>query len=116
MKYQIYADMAEKEGLPNIARLFKAMVKLFKIEEMHPAHEVVAELLEEKGAVRSTHYELEVEKSHAVMFTDANKTVMDKQDIEIGTIQICDIWGILVMVIHLKNVRFAVLQNLSFSI
>ncbi len=63
----------------------------FEIEEMYPAYKVVAELLEEKGAVRSTHYELEAEKIHAVMFTDAKKTVMEKQDIEIGTIQICDI-------------------------
>ncbi len=123
MRYQIYAEVAEKEGLKNVARLFKAIAyaelvharnhlkelggindstanlqdgidgETFEIEEMYPAYKVVAELQEEKGAVRSTHYALEAEKIHAVMFTDAKKTVMEKKDIEIGTIQICDICG-----------------------
>ena len=60
---------------------------------MYPAYHAVAELQEEKGAVRSTHYALEAEKIHAEMYTDAKKTVMEKKDIEIGTIQICDVCG-----------------------
>lgn len=65
----------------------------FEVEEMYPAYHAVAELQEEKGAVRSTHYALEAEKIHAEMYTDAKKTVMEKKDIEIGTIQICDVCG-----------------------
>ena len=65
----------------------------FEIEEMYPAYKAVAELQEEKGAVRSTHYALEAEKIHAQMYTDAKKVVMEKSDIEIGTIHICDICG-----------------------
>lgn len=123
MKYQIYGDVAEKEGFPNVARLFKAIAyaelvharnhlkelggiqgstsnlqdaingENFEIEEMYPAYKVVAELQEEKGAVRSTHYALEAEKIHSKMYTDAKKVVMEKKDIEIGTIHICDVCG-----------------------
>lgn len=123
MKYLLYSDVAEKEGFPNVARLFKAIAyaelvharnhlkelggindsvanlqdgidgENFEIEEMYPAYKAVAELQEEKGAVRSTHYALEAEKIHAQMYTDAKKVVMEKSDIEIGTIHICDICG-----------------------
>ncbi len=123
MKYLLYGAVAEKEGLDNVARLFKAIAyaelvharnhlqvlggikdsaanlqdgidgETFEIEEMYPAYKVVAELQEEKGAVRSTHYALEAEKIHAKMFTDAKKTVMEKKDIDIGVIQICDVCG-----------------------
>ncbi len=65
----------------------------FEIEEMYPAYKVVAELQQEKGAVRSTHYALEAEKIHAKMYTDAKKVVMEQQDIKIGTIRICDVCG-----------------------
>src|SRR5690554_1876694 len=123
MKYQIYGAVADKEGFPNVAKLFKAIAyaelvharnhlkelggiadsvanlqdafdgETFEIEEMYPAYKAVAELQEEKGAVRSTHYALEAEKIHAQMYTDAKKVVMEKSDIEIGTIHICDICG-----------------------
>lgn len=123
MKYSIYSDVAEKEGLPNVARLFKAIAyaelvharnhlkelggiqgstenlqdaidgENFEIEEMYPAYKAVAELQEEKGAIRSTHLALEAEKIHSKMYTDAKKVVMEKKDIEIGTIQICDVCG-----------------------
>lgn len=123
MKYQIYSSIAEKEGFPNVAKLFKAIAyaelvhtrnhlkelggvndsvanlqdaydgETYEIEEMYPAYKVVAELQEEKGAVRSTHYALEAEKIHAAMYDDAKKTVMEKQDIEIGTIYVCDVCG-----------------------
>lgn len=123
MKYQIYADVAEKEGFPNVAKLFKAIAyaelvharnhlkelggindsvanlqdaydgETFEIEEMYPAYKAVAELQGEKGAVRSTHYALEAEKIHAVMYDEAKKDVMEKKDIEIGTIYVCDVCG-----------------------
>lgn len=123
MKYLLYSDVATKEGFPNVAKLFKAIAyaelvharnhlkelggiqastanlqdaydgETFEIEEMYPAYKAVAELQEEKGAVRSTHYALEAEKIHAVMYDDAKKTVMEKKDIQIGTIQVCDVCG-----------------------
>ena len=84
MKYLIFAGQAEKDGYPNVVRLFRAnayadqvhatshfkvLKKLsntennltvgiegetFEIEEMYPAYIAVAELQEERGAVRST--------------------------------------------------------------
>ncbi len=123
MKYQIYSAVAEKEGFPNASKLFKAIAyaelvharnhlkelggirysvanlqdaydgEVFEIEEMYPAYKAVAELQEEKGAVRSTHYALEAEKIHAKMYDDAKKVVMEKKDITIGTIQVCDVCG-----------------------
>ena len=65
----------------------------FEVEEMYPAYKVVAELQKEKGAVRSTHYALEAEKIHAEMYTDAKKKVLEKSDITVGDIQICDVCG-----------------------
>lgn len=123
MKYLIYSDVATKEGYPNVAKLFTAIAyaelvharnhlkelggiqdsvanlqdafdgETFEIEEMYPAYKAVAELQNEKGAVRSTHYALEAEKIHAVMYDDAKKVVMENKDIEIGTIRVCDICG-----------------------
>src|SRR5690554_5418482 len=107
MKYLLYSAVAEKEGLPNVARMFKAIAhaelvharnhlkelggiqksvenlqdayngETFEIDEMYPAYHAVAELQEEKGAVRSTHYALEAEKIHADWYAKAKKTVVD---------------------------------------
>ena len=79
-KYTIFADRAEKEGLPNVARLFRATAyaeqvhatshlrtlgnigqtldnlqaaiggETFEVEEMYPAYKAVAEEQEEKMA------------------------------------------------------------------
>ena len=83
MRYQIFADVAEKEGKPNIARLFRAISyaelvhatnhyktlgevgntvenlekaiegETFEVEEMYPAYNAVAELKEESGAKKA---------------------------------------------------------------
>ena len=95
MKYLILADVAEKEGFPNVAKLFRAIAfaelvharnhfkalgnvrdtvenlqiaidgETFEVEEMYPAYKAVAELQGENEAVRSTHYALEAERIHA---------------------------------------------------
>ncbi len=123
MKYTIFSDVAGKEGFPNTARLFKAIAhaelvharnhlkelggiqkspenlqtaidgETFEVEEMYPAYKAVAELQNEKGAVRSTNYALEAEKIHADMYTQAKKKVAEGTDIEVGVIQICDVCG-----------------------
>ena len=95
MKYLILADVAEKEGFPNVAKLFRAIAfaelvharnhfkalgnvrdtvenlqiaidgETFEVEEMYPAYKAVAELQGENEAVRSTYYALEAERIHA---------------------------------------------------
>lgn len=123
MRYLIYADVAEKEQKPNIARLFRAIAfaeqvhaanhyrelgmrsrtsdnlqvaidgETFEIEEMYPVYKKVAELQQEKGAVCSTHYAWEAEKIHAAMYTDAKTKADAGSDIEIGDIHICPVCG-----------------------
>ena len=123
MRYLIFAEVAEREGKPNIARLFRAiayaeqvhaanhlrelgMVKgtpenlaeaiageTFEVEEMYPAYNKVAELQGEEGAQRSTHYALEAEKIHAQMYTKAKEAAEKGQDIELKTVYICPVCG-----------------------
>ena len=123
MKYQIFSDEAAKDGFPNVSRMFKAIAhaekvharnhlkelggigkltdnlqaaydgETFEVDEMYPAYKAVAELQQEKGAVRSAHYALEAEKIHAQMYADAKKVVEAGSDIQLGTVQICEICG-----------------------
>ncbi len=106
MKYLIFADQAEKDGFPNVARIFRAAAfaeqvhatshfkvlkklsdtsanlqagidgETFEVEEMYPAYNAVAELQDDPGASRSTRWAREAEKVHAVMYQDA-KTLVD---------------------------------------
>ena len=123
MKYLIFAEKAEKDGQPNLARLFRAIAyaeqvhatnhyrelgnikdtagnlqicidgENFEVEEMYPVYNNAADFQKEPGAVRSTHYALEAEKIHAVMYADAQGKVKGGADIEIGTVSICPICG-----------------------
>ncbi|MBO8173706.1 MAG: rubrerythrin family protein [Thermococcus sp.] len=123
MKYLIFAEVAEKEGFPNIAKLFRAIAfaelvhaknhlkalgnvkdtvenlqmaidgETFEVEEMYPAYKAVAELQGEKEAVRSTHYALEAEKIHAELYKKAKELAEQKKDMEIKKIYICPVCG-----------------------
>ncbi len=123
MKYNIWADKAEKEGLKNVARLFRAisqaekvhatnhwralgMIKAtkdnlqqaidgetYEVEEMYPAFKAVAELQGEKAAVLSTNYALEAEKIHAEMYTKALQIVTTGKDSQVGDIYVCEVCG-----------------------
>lgn len=123
MKYAIFADKARKEGFTNVARLFEAISfaervhatnhlqalggigkstdnletaiggETYEVEEMYPAFRAVAELQEEKSAVRSTTYALEAEKIHAVFYTEAKHAVEAGKDIDVGDIYICEVCG-----------------------
>ena len=111
IKYNIFADKAEKEGYPEVARLFRAIAYAERVHatnhlrelggigdtvanleaafggenyentEMYPAFDVVAKLQEEKGAVRSIRYALEAEKIHEVMYREAQGSVQAGKDI-----------------------------------
>ena len=123
MKYLIFADQAEKDGFTNVARLFRAnayaeqvhatshfkvLKKLagtsenlkvgidgetYEVEEMYPAFTAVAELQEERGAIRSTKWAREAEKIHAEMYTNAKSTVDKGQDASIGKMYVCSVCG-----------------------
>ncbi len=123
MRYLIFAEVAEREGKPNIARLFRAIAyaeqvhatnhyrelglvkatsenlgeaiagETFEVEEMYPAYDAVAELQGENGAKRSIHYALEAEKVHAEMYRKAKEAAESGKDVELGTVYICPVCG-----------------------
>ncbi len=123
MKYAIFAERAERERHPNLARLFRAISyaekvhatnhlrelglirasalnltvaiegETYEVEDMYPAYHAVAELQDEKGAMRSTHYALEAEKIHAQLYQEAENTLQQGKDVEMGDVWICDVCG-----------------------
>jgi len=123
MRYVIFAEQAEKDGHPNVSRLFKAISfaeqvhatnhlkalggidttvgnlqtgingETYEVEEMYPAFRAVAELQGEKAAVRSTTWALEAEKVHAELYTQAQTAVKDGADMDLGEVHICSVCG-----------------------
>jgi len=123
MRYAIFSVVAEKEGKPNIARLFKAtsfaelvharnhykelgMTKssaeniqsaidgeTYEVEEMYPSFIHTAKMQEENGAVKSFEYALEAEKIHARMYKKAKESAIAGGDIPLDKIYICPVCG-----------------------
>lgn len=123
MKYVIFADKAEREGFPEVARLFRAISYAERVHatnhlrllggisdtvsnletafsgenyentEMYPAFDAVATLQEEKGAIRSIHYALEAEKIHEEMYRTAQSSVEAGKDMESAPVYICPVCG-----------------------
>jgi rubrerythrin len=123
MRYQIFADVAEKEGKPNIAKLFRAISyaelvhatnhyktlgevgdtvknldkaiegETFEVEEMYPAYNAVAELQQESGAKKSIHYAIEAEKIHAKLYAEAKEAALKGEDLKISKVYICPVCG-----------------------
>jgi rubrerythrin len=123
MKYGVFAEKARAEGYANVARLFEAISyaervhaanhlrvlggagvttdnleaaiggETYEVDEMYPAFGAVAELQEEKQALRSMNYALEAEKIHAALYTEAKQSVSAGKDINVGKIHICDVCG-----------------------
>ena len=123
IKYLIYAEKAETDGKPNIARLFRAIAhaefihaknhfnalkKLhsteenlkdaregenFEIEEMYPAYDAIAKMQEENDAIRSIHYAEEAEKIHRKLYDEAREKVINGNDISDEKIYICPVCG-----------------------
>jgi rubrerythrin len=123
MKYLNFADRAEREKLPNVARLFQATAfaervhasnhlralegvaataanlgeaiagETYEVEEMYPAFAAVAALQEEKKALRSMNWALEAEKTHAKLYTTAKVMVESGKDIAAGDIFVCATCG-----------------------
>ncbi|MCP4541673.1 MAG: rubrerythrin family protein [Chloroflexi bacterium] len=123
VKYLTFSAKAEKEGLANVARLFKAVAyaeqvhaishlktlgnlgktvdnlaaaidgENYEVEEMYPAFTAVAELQEEKGAVRSNNWAMEAEKVHAALYGAAKAAVEGGNDAELGHVHVCSVCG-----------------------
>lgn len=123
MRYLIFADKAEKEGLRGISKLFRAIAyaeqvhatnhfkamellgespsnldaaiagETFEVEEMYPAYRAVAELQGEKKARRSIRFALEAEKIHADLYTKAKKDAAAGRDMGVEKVSICSRCG-----------------------
>jgi rubrerythrin len=123
MKYAIFADIAEEEGYPEIARLFRATSfaervhatshlrelggvgdtaanletamggEQYEHEEMYPAFMAVAKLQGEKKALRTMHYASEAEKLHEQLYAESKELVEADQDRESAPIYVCPVCG-----------------------
>lgn len=123
MKYAIFSEVAEKEGFPKVAKLFKAIsyaeqvhaanharnlgyIKKtadnlqsgingedFEVEEMYPAYDAIAKLQNEKGAQQSIHYAVEAEKIHSKFYHDAKEKIEQGKDIDVESVYICPVCG-----------------------
>ena len=123
LKYMVFADAAEKEGLANVARLFRAASyseqihatnhlralegvgntaanlaaafegETFEIEEMYPAYMAVAECQEEKRARTSMDRAFETEKVHAALYGTAKEAVAESKDVDLPAIYVCEHCG-----------------------
>ncbi len=123
VKYLAFAEMAEREKLPNVARLFRAAAfaeqmhatnhlralggigktltnleaalagETFEISEMYPAYIEVAKTQEEKRALGSMEDALAAEKVHADLYARAKEAVAAGKDAELGVVWVCDVCG-----------------------
>ncbi|NOX87722.1 MAG: rubrerythrin family protein [Calditrichaeota bacterium] len=123
MKYLAFSEIAEKEGFPKIAKLFKAIAyaervhatnharqlgllkktaenlqtgidgENFEITEMYPAYDAIAKLQDEKGAQRSIYYAIEAEKIHETLYREALAKVSGGEDIDADEVYICPVCG-----------------------
>ncbi|HEX9902500.1 MAG TPA: rubrerythrin family protein [Acidobacteriota bacterium] len=123
LKYQVFADKAESEKLPNVARLFRAGSfseqrhaanhlramagvgktadnlkaalegETYEVTKMYPEFIRVAEEQNEKEAVRVNREALEAEKVHAALYQKAIKGLDKGQDLEGTPIHVCGVCG-----------------------
>jgi rubrerythrin len=123
MKYLSFAQKAESEGKPNVARLFRAVSlaeqyhasghlrvlggvgnsgenlaaaiggETFEVNEMYPGYLAVAAAQEETQAQRSMTWALEAEKVHAGLYARAKHAVDAGQDVTMGKVYVCGVCG-----------------------
>jgi rubrerythrin len=123
MRYKVFADMAQREKLANIERLFRAASfseqmhatnhlramggagksvpnleaalagETFEISEMYPTYIDVAGLQEEAKAKDSMEDAFQAEKIHAALYTRALEAAKASKDMELGTVWVCSVCG-----------------------
>lgn len=123
MRYMVYGDVAEREGLPNVARLFRAAAfseqmhatnhlrqlggvgptaknletalggEDFEVAEMYPAYMEVAKLQQENGALRSMNNAFAAEQVHSALYNKACGSASAKQDVALKSVFVCESCG-----------------------
>lgn len=122
-KYLAYGDAAAKEGLAQVAKLFRAVAaaetihahahlramggikrtaenladaiagEKHEFEEMYPAFVADAEAEGHRQATMSMTYAMAVEKTHHGLFVDALEAVQSGRDLAEAKIQVCPVCG-----------------------
>jgi rubrerythrin len=122
-KYGAYAEKAEREGFPVVARLFRGIAAAeavharnhlkaldavkttlenlsdaqagedYEITQMYPPMLAAAEAEGETKAVRAMHFALEVEKVHYRLYGQAIAAVRGGKDLAGATVRICPVCG-----------------------
>ncbi len=122
-KYTAFAQQAEKEGYPQIAKLFRAVAEAetvhalnhfkqmgeinstkdnleaarsgehYEITKMYPPMVEDAEEEGNKGAKRTFEYALEVEKDHRALYDKAMEAIEKDEDLEEKDIHVCSVCG-----------------------
>lgn len=122
-KYMVYAEQAEEEGYPNVARLFRAISfaetrharnhlrvmkgvgatadnlraafegESFEIDEMYPAYAEIARLQGNAQASRSVRYAVRAEQDHKRMYAEAHDEVLAGRDVADQSVSVCLVCG-----------------------
>jgi len=122
-KYLAFAAQADREGFPNVGRLFRAVAyaesmharnhlsvlgaigdtianlgtghggETFEIDEMYPAYRAVAKLQDNKEADTSCRYALRAEEDHQKIYAATRDTVKAGRDLDATPIRVCPICG-----------------------
>jgi rubrerythrin len=122
-KYMVFAEEADQEGFPHIARLFRAISfaetrharnhlrvmggvnktadnlrvayegESFEIDQMYPAYQAIAKLQENHQAYRSTTYAFKAEQDHRRMYDEARAAALRGADIPDQPVSVCQICG-----------------------
>jgi len=123
MQYLLFAERAEEDGLPNIARLFRTIAyaelvharnhlrslgdlndtpqnlqhaadgETFEVEEMYAVYQHAAKLQGEPQAETFAHYALEAEKTHAEFYDQAKQCAQQGTDMDLKTLYVCPVCG-----------------------
>jgi rubrerythrin len=122
-KYLAFAKRAEKDGYPQVAKLFRAAAEAetvhahahlrvmggikdtpanlqtaiegegFEFQEMYPGYLAEAEAEDNKPAVYSFKNALAVEETHHGLYTEALKAIQEGKDLPEGQIFVCPVCG-----------------------
>ncbi len=123
MKYMAFGDKAERENLPNVARIFRANSyaeqihatnhlrtlsgiqstsenlkaaiegETYEVEEMYPAFIKDAQEEQEPAAERMSIWAKAAEEVHAGLYKKAKSAVDGGSDVDIGHIHVCQVCG-----------------------
>ena len=122
-KYMVFAEQAEEEGFPNIAKLFRAISfaetrharnhlrvmkginstadnlavafggESFEIDEMYPAYGEIAKAQKNAQASRSIKYAVKAEMDHQGIYDSTLKGVEGDKDLGAEPVRVCPICG-----------------------